>query len=231
MGISKLAYSMKLKSALCTVLIFFSLLVLLPATQSIGQSAPKAVLVQLNAEWNRISRARELHMANKEAEISADAAMVRQKMMADFKDNFRYCPIYFYLDTNAARIKAGQRTGLLMDANGATIAGDPLAQIGGDYLVVFYGKPDWQIKPGTIETDNRDNPGATSNAVGLVICNSNLEQVSYLYKMKYGMPLSKVRSPYLFISKKYEIEYFPFAKYFNTSLRRNPVKIRVRKIF
>lgn len=222
---------MNVKSALSIALIFFSLLVVLPATQAIGQSAPKVILVQLNAEWNRLSRARELGMANKEAEISADAAMVRQKMMADFKDNFRYCPVYYYLDTNAARIKAGQRTGLLMDANGATIAGDPLAAIGDNYLVVFYGKPDWQIKPGAIETDNRDNPGAASNAVGLIICNSNLEQISFLYKLNYGMPLSKVRSPYLFISKKYEIEYFPFARHLNFSLRKDPLKVRVRKIF
>ena len=184
---------------------------------------PSAVFIQLNTEQNRI-KALENNKRYKEVEIvKRDAAIISSKMIADFKDNFHYCPVYYYADTNFEQIKAGKLTGFLVKDDG-TIVGDYIKDIGQDYLIAYYGYPVYQSnKTKVVEKSYDMDTGRLfiPYGKGLIIHNSHMEQVSYLYKVGYDhffFSLKKSNRKYIYESKKYDMEYLPFAKHFNDRL-------------
>jgi hypothetical protein len=101
---------------------------------------PKAVLIQLSTRGNRIDF---FGSKNKLARIAAEDSIATSengKMVADFRDNFSYCPVYFFYDTNAHRIKQHQFDDILMDVNLKTVNTIAFNPSDSNYIIAYWGK-------------------------------------------------------------------------------------------
>ena len=213
---------------------------------------PKAILVQLRSEHNRIAAATKERKYKELEIIKNDAINVTSRMIADFKDNFTFCPVYYYMDTNLDLIKNRVFKGILFNADSTPANDLVISDTSKDYLIVFYGYPTSQARTRDVAPDTTrrmeyadytvpawqkitDTTGYRYNSgepmgKGLIINNYKFKQVSYLYKLEYQNLIFKLRKKnkkYIYLSKHYEIEYFPFAEVLNQKLIAREKKIRI----
>ena len=180
---------------------------------------PSAVLVQLRSERNRITAlARDRKLLE---QVKADAAAITTKMIADFHDNFTFCPVYYYVDTNVDLVKKRAFKGILFNADSTPVAHPAISDTNQDYLIVYYGYPATQshladsayndtIKKYTygdpsfppkqsLMTDSvitdmeKYNDFGDPMGKGLVINNCRYRQVSFMFKFEYDDVFFKFR--------------------------------------
>ncbi len=233
---------------------------------------PKAILVQLRSEHNRIEALTKARRYNEAELVGADAAYIRAKMIADFSDHLFFCPVYYYIDTNVDLIKKRKFEGILFKADSTPAASDVIGN-DNDYVIVYYGYPNYQSRTTDSLTDNPKNYNYTAGETlnrgtnnylieeygypayhtkvvdstpnkdddgygarepfgkGLVINNNRLQQVSFLYKFGYENAIFRMKKrnrKYIYVSKHFDMEYFPFAEELNSKLIT--VDLRQRKI-
>jgi len=182
-------------------LIFFSLIMFLANTPLYPQSV-KAVLVQINSEQNRIGYLQKSGK-NKEAEnVTREAIAMTKIMVSDFNDNFVYCPVYYFVDTNIQQIKKQNFKGVLLNANGTIVENSILDPNDSDYVIITYGFPDENT--------------SIRQTKGLVIYTDKFTQ-SYFFSKPDQYD---VRRKYRYRSDKYDIEYYPSAKQLDLYLRK-----------
>lgn len=181
----------------------------------------KAVLVMLRAETNRIEALTKGNRRSLLEEVQRDLQGTVRATQADFSDNFTYCPVYYFWDTEMDRIRDGDFAGVLFRADSSIATDLPISKGSNNYLVVFYGFPTSQSKwRGKVtDTTKLSYDSGEPNGRGLVIQNWKLEQISYLYKFGYNNFFIRRRhKKYIYTSKHFDIEYFPMAKKFNERL-------------
>jgi hypothetical protein len=84
--------------------------------QAYRANPPKAILVQLFTYPRRVEFFKKTgHTGALSAfkDASADAA---KKIVEDFNDNFDFCPVYYYYDTNAHLVREHKFSGVLLNA-------------------------------------------------------------------------------------------------------------------
>lgn len=221
--------NLALKISVKLFLILLMLICIHPcyATDTLLAKYPRAILVQLRSEHNRLEAMTKSHDEKGIEEVTRDAIEIRKRMKNDFTDNFHYCPVYYYMDTNADLVKNKQFDGVLMTANGIAVTKPVINSRSDDYFIVYYGYHIYQPKPNKIvaETDKYVYDPESSPGKGLVILNDKFQQIDNYYKLGYDELLFKIRKKnkkYYYQSKHYDMEYFPFAKLFsqNTDLSR-----------
>ncbi len=208
------------------------------ASDLYAQTLPEAVLVQLRSEHNRIQALTKDGRYKEVAIVKKDALGVANAMISDFQNHFSFCPVYYYMDTNLDLVKQKKFDGILMNADGTPAKNLIINETSKKYFIVYYGYAIEQSKAHKIVTDPekyQTNSG-TPRGKGLIINNGNFYQVAYLYKFDYENFSFKVfrNRKYYYISRHYDMEYFPFAKEFNNNLveRKNKVHIsHVNPIF
>lgn len=187
----------------------------LHAQDSTSNRYPSAVLVQLRSEHNRIEALAKAHEYKKMEEVKKDAAEVINRMKLDFETNYTYCPVFYYIDTNADLVKQKKFEGILMNADGTEAKNTGLNGNSTDYIIAFYGRPVSQPRNKRIETDSSKyvyDPEILTYK-GLVILNDQFQQLTYYYKFEYDHAFfgSKKAKKYYYKSKHFDIEYYPFA--------------------
>ncbi len=187
-----------------------------------GRKLPKTVLVQLSSETNRINAISNAHQAKLLEEVTMDSKNAARAMINDFTDHFDYCPVYYFIDTNAEKVKMKNFTHVLLRADGSEVNDVNIAPGTGDYIIVYYGYPNEQNRrtgKGTDQPSSR--PGR-----GLVILNSNYEQITYGYKLGWQefYLKRKKKNKYAYESKHFDIQYMPMAAGLNENLKGNPTK-------
>jgi hypothetical protein len=207
--------------------IFTPLLLLLISFSSFSQqndvARTKAVLVQVRSEHSRMQAMQRKKDFKSLQQVKAESKAVAMAMIYDFKDNFSYCPVYFYMDTNLQYIKERRFEGILFNAEGEIVDSPIVSNADTNYLVVFYGKPATQGRGTAKVKDSANYRVGTSEpfGVGLVILNYKLEQVNYIYKLISDELLFKRKRAkrrksdvpsYSYFSKKYDMEYFHLAE-------------------
>ncbi len=162
----------------------------------------KAIIVQISSEQNRV-RYLQKTGKNKEAEnVTREAIAMRGIMVSDFNDNFAYCPVYYFVDTNIVQIKKQHFKGLLLNANGTIIENSVADPADSNYLIVTYGFPEEKT---TIRQTK-----------GLVIYTNKFRQ-SYFFSKPDQYD---IRRKYRYKSDKCDIEYYPSAKQLDLYLRK-----------
>jgi len=193
-------------------------------TDTLAHRYPKAVLVQLRSEHNRMD-AMERNRSYKElAQVKNDAVQITTRMIADFHDHFNFCPVYFYVDTNLDLVKSRKFQGVLFNADSTPVTNPVISDTSQDYLIVYYGYPETQMrtedsavreKLKTYDYGDPRYPPKESNLTqreldetrshhiygdpmgrGLVICNYRMQQVSFLYKFGYDELFFKAAKKY-----------------------------------
>lgn len=194
---------------------------------------PTAVLVQLSSEQNRINALLKAKRYNDLERFKKEAEHVRTATVADFNDNFKFCPVYFYIDTNIQKVKDGQFEGVLLNSDLSVATNITLTPTSQSHALVYYGFPQWQTKKGKWDT-TKSNFGEGGKPYGraLVINDYQLRQIYYLYwldgdffNLKF---LVRKKNKYKYHSKKFDLEYNPFAAEFDRKLRERK-RILIRK--
>lgn len=178
------------------------------------EKAPKIILVQLFTYQRRIEHFNKLHQPEKAKQAKTDADSVIKKMVMDFSDNFSYCPVYYFIDTNAKLIREKKFKGIILDKNLQPVDIDP----GKEYQIVLFGFPVDMISD--VQTGN-DDYYDTDYVIGdskqkLVVLDGNYK------KLKKPLPngsnnkmkgaLARPYEEYLYQSPLFEIYYRPYAK-------------------
>jgi hypothetical protein len=191
------------------------LLIILHAVSCAAQDSkryPAAVLVQLRSEHNRIEALTKSGRYQDVEDVKKDALEVRKRMILDFHDHFHYCPVYYYIDTNADLIKLKAFDGVLLQEDGTPIKAPVLESTSENYLIVYYGyalsqsKVNW--RPIT-DTSRYTYDPQTPYGKALVVLNAKFQQVNYLYNLNFK--ILKGNKKYYYHSKHFEIEYYPHA--------------------
>lgn len=177
---------------------------------------PKAVLVLLSSEHNRIESL-EKARAYKEAEqLKKDATMVSEKIRLDFKDNFHMYPVYFFVDTNLEKVKAGKLADILTNTDGDLMEITELGDSSTDFFIIYYGYPKFtkkkpkRIKEGSEDAASFDTPTGKY----FVICNNKLEQITYVRRGKNTLidEVSPEDKKYRYNSPTFNISYSPTVR-------------------
>ena|GEM_PF-1001362 len=190
-----------------------------------------AVLVEVKSEHNRIQYCDEHNLPKTRERIISENAKITKAMTSDFNDNFKYAPVYFYIDTNRELIKQKKFAGILLDSNLNPVQSAVITPANDDYFIAFYGYPLPLSRLHDKVPASSDKNSVTSGDVfgkGLIITNDKFEQLTYFYKLGWDELFFKFKKDeakkYVFISKKYDMEYYPFAKTFNVKLNGRMVR-------
>ncbi len=192
----------------------------------------KAVLVELKSEKNRMDAFKAAHNNSLIAILNRDIAGADSAMINDFTDNFHFCPVYYFVDTNEDAVKA-HKYGCLLKGDMTPVEGNPMADVDTEFIVVYYGKYAYQSRTESVAHDSTSSTVGSGlpYGKGLVILNHKMQQISYLYKLDYDNLVLKATSKkkYYYTSKKFQLEYFPFAIKLNQALIDNSNKIRISR--
>jgi len=178
---------------------------------------PVVILVQLRTEINKINALTKAKNYAVLEEVKRDASEVRRLMMLDFTLNFHRCPVYYFMDTNIDYIKNKQFDGVLLDTSGAPVTNPLINSASSNYWIVYYGYHIHQARKEKVVTD-KDRYTYDSEhpqGKGLVVLNDQFQQITFFYKYGYDDVFFGKKSrqkKLMYSSKKFDIDYFPFAK-------------------
>jgi len=212
-----------------------SLIFISKSTTAADVKKIKYLLIQINTQTNKIEALNKAHYSDKAMEAQKDAIGVRTAIKNDFKDNFSYCKVYYFNDTDADKIKNKEFTNALRDGDGNLIANPEISNNDTNYLIAYWGYPLSQTRYRETVTDtstytaNSDAPYGQ----GLVLLNYKFLQKDYIYNFQYdeyGIKLfHRKLLKYCYFSKHFDIEYFVSAKNLeNLILKSDNVKYRNR---
>lgn len=179
---------------------------------------PKAILVQLNTYPNKMKALKENGDRKMVYRLQIETDSVIKKMVADFTDNFTYCPVYYYIDTNATLIKNKQFEGIILDKDLRPLTKTPSLE-GTAYRIVLFGR---NISPvQEHQTENKEDLyDATYTTYptkpGLVVLYPDFKDVGYSHGGFTHQKTRKLKQSfqsYVYISPEFsDVLYMPYAR-------------------
>ena len=149
--------------------------------------------------------------------VIKDVEGVKTAMHADFTDNFTFCKVYYFNDTDADKIMNKQFDGVLMTADGNLATNINISNKDSNYLVLYYGYPTSQSNKTKVVTDSskiishQDFPYGK----GMIINNCKFQQIGYAYNFEYDEVFAKIFDrkslKHYYFSKLFDIDYFSCA--------------------
>jgi hypothetical protein len=189
----------------------------------IGELPPKFILVELPTESNRYRYFMQHNKEDKATKVKLANNAKMHCMVSDFSDNYTFCPVYFFNDTDQDKIIAHNFAAALRDKNLDLISALPALLTDTNYVIVYYGLPPSEVSKVSAE-------GVSYTAEYNDVSFNNLVAVSPSFKkLKQGLPdkakfnayqLSNFMNKYGFQSKEFDIEYKPLAGFYDRTLRR-----------
>ncbi len=178
---------------------------------------PRFILVQLSSEHNRAVALEQAGLHRELKTLRNDAANIMEVTVRDFGDNFDFCPVYYYIDTNYQAILDQKFEGVLLTENLSPAREVPKAASPLDYLIVYFGAPVWQTNRRKWAEPQMPLADGRPNGLALIINNYKLKQVSYLPagRLPFYMRKAVIVQKYKYESRKFDIEYIPMAAEFN----------------
>lgn len=191
------------------------LIILLTLTTITASAKYKAVLVMLRGESNKINYYLKTGQTATAADARTEAEKVMKVTIKDFTDNFTYCPVYYFIDSNLTLIKEKKFNGIILDKNLKAVSPSSISSSDTNFVIVYYGVPSPEIVP-----DKDDGGGPVYKAVnypgdGLVVLTHEFKRrdrssPSFIYKPQL---LNSNAKQYTYISKRFDMGYRPFAKH------------------
>jgi hypothetical protein len=187
------------------------------------EPAPKAMLVEIRTHQRKQVYYLQHRFTEKQEQLLIDIDSVRDRLAMDFNDNFSYCPVYFFVDTNRSKILAGTLEGMLLNSNLAP-ATEIALQPSDHYQIVYFGYPISSPEP---QANTQD-----IFATGDVNTRSNRQQLVVLDKhgkavrkplpngasSARGATLKRDVKAYRYRSPMHEVYYVPYAGNLNLKL-------------
>ncbi len=105
-----------------------------------GEKPPKAMLIELLTRQNQRAYI-EQYRKDLLPEFDTDVNAVIRNTVIDWSRYFRFCPVYFFVDTNASRIQAGEFAGVLLDSNLSPVQQPVIANGETNIYIGYFGSP------------------------------------------------------------------------------------------
>lgn len=186
-----------------------------------NEKPPKMILVQIFTYQRRIEHYTRLNKPDKVKQIHTDAENMTQKIIMDFSDNFSFCPVYYYMDTNAHLVIEKKYNGVLLDKNlnPVNVSPDKTTQI------VLFGAPISFVAD--VKSSNNKDPFDSDYVVGegkqrLVVYDINFKKLARPLpngsNNTYGGKPAKDADEYVYRSPDFDIYYKPYAKHLSEKM-------------
>lgn len=101
---------------------------------------PKALLVELHTRPNQ----RDYLVKNRPellSEFDHDVSEVARLTIVDWTHYFRFCPVYFFEDTVAERVRRGEFAGVLLDSNKQRVMSPIIPEGERNIYIAYFGTP------------------------------------------------------------------------------------------
>ncbi len=186
-----------------------------------NEHPPKAILVQLFTYQRKIDYYTKLQQPNEIKLLKQDTDSMITRMVSDFNDNFYYCPVYYFIDTNAHRVIKKDLDGILLDAQLQPVKNPVISGKDDNYQIVIFGypiqKPTDNLKKSEYGDFFSSNYSVTTAyKQRLVVFDDEFDKVPLPLpngsNNVYGGALKKPSDHYVYTSKKFPIYYKPYAK-------------------
>lgn len=139
-------------------------------------------------------------------ELKKEAQLVAQVMVNDFRDNFSYCPVYFFYDTNYHLVLQGKFESALLNADGTPANNIVLSASDTDYRIAYFG----QIAS--------NNNSTTTMGKGLVLTDHKGNIIDQYWRGEY-FDILKPDPRYSYTSKKFDLRYYATAEKLDNKMR------------
>ena len=100
---------------------------------------PSAILVQLRTGSNQVKYYQKANRTEDLKKATEAIATANMKMVQDFNENFSYCPVYYFYDTNRQAVLAKSFSGVLLDKELNPIYDLQIPTTDTSYFIVRYG--------------------------------------------------------------------------------------------
>ncbi|MEI8280690.1 MAG: hypothetical protein WCG87_13110, partial [Bacteroidota bacterium] len=160
------------------------------------ESAPKAVLIQLNSYKNKIDYYQRTGKEKNAIDLKKDVDSFAVALRKDFKERFDYCEVYYFYDSNLQKIKNKDLINTLYNAEGALLSQSPIPFNDSSYIITCLGFE------------------AQKGRKGLIILDHNYKEIHLITKPEFAIFKSDSRSKYG------GIEYYAFSTDLNNYLKQ-----------
>ncbi len=192
---------------------------------------PKVLLVQLRSEKSRIDYFEKNKKPYKAKKVKREASIIWKVMKNDFEENFSFCPVYYFIDTNAELVKKQLFDGVLFTAEGIPMSRNIVSPGDTDYFIVYYGYPEEQMDLDAMpeEYNTLDMGNGEVMGKGLIFLNYKYRQVDFYYRFAYYDLFVSPDHRYSYKSAEFDMEYYPFAAEYEESLQEKYNGLMVNK--
>lgn len=132
-------------------------------SRSRSAKPPKALVVMLLTRENQRSHLKQ-YRPNLLPEFERDVREVNRRIVKDFSRNFKFCPVYFVVDTNVNQLAAGEWRGILFDSTMQPVTQAVIQPGSKEYFIAHYGGPTPQ--PDSVRTPVMGDLGSESEVYG-----------------------------------------------------------------
>ena len=190
-----------------------------------GPPAPAALFVLLPYSTQRIHMLEARGDQATARELRKAQAEMRERLIADFQDNFHYGSYYFVADSNAEKAIAGQWDGILLDSALRPAGTVPFPADDSTILFAYYGYRDRGISKTTLLREGEGDAmaqGLDPIYQTLVLCDRQLNQFPRRMQRRAGNP-----NPPLLMRKPAYVYYYR-SRAFNISYNAAAAALAVR---
>lgn len=203
-----------------------------------GSTPPKALLVTLLTRPNQREYLQK-HRPDLLPEFEHDVTEVLKRTVFDFSRYFRYCPVYFFIDTSANKIATGEWEGVLLDSTLHPVSNTVVKPGAKDFFIAHYGSPIPQ--PDSVRPPAAGDLGGSKEMYGddptalfrekLIVADADFKLLSrtgprtnYIRALRpRGMSESEYRiyrRAITYNARRWFIDYMPVAYSYDATLRR-----------
>jgi hypothetical protein len=101
---------------------------------------PKALLIQLFTNQNKLKMYEQAHATAKIAKEQRTTAEVNELIIEDYNTDFSYCPVYYFYDTNAHLVKEHRLEGVLLGKDLQPAKNLAFPSQDTTYVIAYWGK-------------------------------------------------------------------------------------------
>jgi hypothetical protein len=167
---------------------------------------PKYLLVQISTGSKRLAYLQKFGNETKAKKLKENLERLNEKLILDFKNNFQFCPVYFYYDTNFALVRDQKFEGVLLSRELQPLKEIPIRDT--NYFLVQYGRIN-------NNEEFNENTVVASDWKGVQL----KHPLPYTWDHTLKGVYSHKGSKYSFKSKDYEIDYHPVAEAYSMTLK------------
>lgn len=204
-----------------------------------NEAPPKAMLIEL---LTRGSQRNFLEKYRKDLlpEFDKDVQSVTNRTVLDWSRYFHFCPLYFFVDTNASKIRSGEFAGILLDSNLQPVAHPAIQDGERDIYIGYYGSPmpqpdkvrsDTSLQDNDAEADQNEGDASSLLRERFLVMDADFRMLgegkprtNYLRKIRPDFmnrqQYREYRKSIVYNAKRWYIDYQPTAYSYDATLHR-----------